>query len=54
MAESKVELKRRIRELERENEDLQTKLDDIADVVAPEEEEDEDDSDGDEYEDDAS
>ena len=37
--ESKADLKRHIRELEDENQELQSKLDDIADLVAPEEDE---------------
>ena len=37
-------LQRRIKELEEENEDLQTKLDDIADLVMPEEDEEEEDN----------
>ncbi len=41
--QTRRELLDRIKELESENEDLQTKLDDIADLVAPEEE-DEDES----------
>ncbi len=46
-SESKAELKRRIKELEAENEDLQTKLDDIYDLAAPaDEEEDESEEDG--------
>lgn len=36
---TKKELEERIRELEEENEELQTKLDDIADLALPEEEE---------------
>jgi hypothetical protein len=40
------ELLERIEELEGENEELQGKLDEIADLVAPEEDEDEDDDEG--------
>src|SRR5581483_10010663 len=47
--ENKADLKRRIRELEDENDELQTKLDDIADLVMPEEGED---GEGDEVEED--
>lgn len=39
---TKKELQDRVRELEEENEELQNKLDDIADLALPEEEEEED------------
>ena len=42
------ELMERIEELEGENEDLQGRLDDIADLVAPDEEEEEGDESGEE------
>ncbi len=47
---TKQELEERIRELEEENEQLQTQLDDIADIVAPpdsgDDEDEEDDDEG--------
>jgi hypothetical protein len=49
--ESTKELKRQIRELKDENEELQSKLDAIADVVVPEETEEEEDDTEEDYED---
>ncbi len=46
---TRSELQTRIKELEAENEELQSRLDEISDIVAPAQE-DEDDEDGDEYE----
>ncbi len=45
---SKQKLEERIRELETENEELHGRLDEIADIVAPEEEESEDGESGEE------
>ncbi len=50
--QSRRDLLTRIKELETENEELQTRLDDISDIVAPDEDEDEEEED-DEAEDDA-